>query len=131
MAALAEDPRALSRLLTVLGSSGFVGESIVTRPELLDVVLFGEGSVSDVHAAVAHQLEDLSRQVDEQEPHERDEALVGAVRQVKSRILVEVAIADLAGAMGTRQATRTLSALATRSCAPSCSTCWATRAVCA
>ncbi|HEX2870688.1 MAG TPA: bifunctional [glutamate--ammonia ligase]-adenylyl-L-tyrosine phosphorylase/[glutamate--ammonia-ligase] adenylyltransferase [Polyangiaceae bacterium] len=112
VAALAEDPRALSRLLTVLGSSGFVGESIVTRPELLDVVLFGEGSVSDVHAAVAHQLEDLSRQIDEQEPHERDEALVGAVRQVKSRVLVEVAIADLAGAIGTRQATRTLSALA-------------------
>lgn len=112
VAALADDPRALSRLLTVLGSSGFVGESIVTRPELLDVVLFGEGSVSDVHAAVSHQLEDLGRQLDEQEPHERDEALVGAVRQVKSRVLVEVAIADLAGAIGTRQATRTLSALA-------------------
>jgi len=112
VAALADDPRALSRLLTVLGSSGFVGEAIVTRPELLDVVLFGQGSVSDVHAAVAHQLEDLGRHVDEQEPHERDEALVGALRQVKSRVLVEVAIADLAGAIGTRQATRTLSALA-------------------
>jgi len=112
VAALAEDPRALSRLLTVLGSSGFVGESIVTRPELLDVVLFGQGSVSDVHAAVAHQLEDLGRQLDELDPQERDETLVGAVRQVKSRILVEVAIADLAGAIGTRQATRTLSALA-------------------
>ena len=112
VAALAEDPRALSRLLTVLGSSGFVGESIVTRPELLDVVLFGEGSVSDVHAAVAHQLEDLSRQPGDLDPQERDEALIGAVRQVKSRVLVEVAIADLAGAIGTRQATRTLSALA-------------------
>jgi glutamate-ammonia-ligase adenylyltransferase len=111
VAALADDPRALSRLLTVLGSSGFVGESIVTRPELLDVVLFGQGSVSDVHAAVTHQLEDLGR-LDDLEQQERDEALVGAVRQVKSRILVEVAIADLAGAIGTRQATRTLSALA-------------------
>lgn len=112
VAALADDPRALSRLLTVLGSSGFVGESIVTRPELLDVVLFGQGSVSDVHAAVAHQLQDRSRQLDGLEPHERDESLVGAMRQVKSRVLVEVAIADLAGAIGTRQATRTLSALA-------------------
>jgi len=112
VAALAEDPRALSRLLTVLGSSGFVGESIVTRPELLDVVLFGQGSVSDVHAAVAHQLEDSARQLGELEPQERDELWIGAVRQVKSRILVEVAIADLAGAIGTRQATRTLSALA-------------------
>jgi [glutamine synthetase] adenylyltransferase / [glutamine synthetase]-adenylyl-L-tyrosine phosphorylase len=110
--ALAEDPRALSRLFTVLGSSGFVGESIVTRPELLDVVLFGQGSVSDVHAAVSHQLEDVVRKMDGLDPQERDEALVGAVRQVKSRILVEVAIADLAGAIGTRQATRTLSALA-------------------
>ncbi|HYP89976.1 MAG TPA: bifunctional [glutamate--ammonia ligase]-adenylyl-L-tyrosine phosphorylase/[glutamate--ammonia-ligase] adenylyltransferase, partial [Polyangiaceae bacterium] len=45
VAALAEDPRALSRLFTVLGSSGFVGESIVARPELLDVLLFGQGSV--------------------------------------------------------------------------------------
>ena len=112
VAALADDPRALSRLLTVLGSSGFVGEAIVTRPELLDIVLFGQGSVSDVHAAVAHQLEDLGRQLEGLEPHEHDEALVGALRQVKSRVLVEVAIADLAGAMGTRQATRTLSALA-------------------
>ncbi len=112
VAALAEDPRALSRLLTVLGSSGFVGESIVTRPELLDVVLFGEGSVSDVHAAVAYQLEDLGRQPAGLDQQERDEALIGAVRQVKSRVLVEVAIADLAGAIGTRQATRTLSALA-------------------
>ncbi|HYJ11294.1 MAG TPA: bifunctional [glutamate--ammonia ligase]-adenylyl-L-tyrosine phosphorylase/[glutamate--ammonia-ligase] adenylyltransferase [Polyangiaceae bacterium] len=112
VAALAEDPRALSRLLTVLGSSGFVGEAIVTRPELLDIVLFGQGSVSDVHAAVSHQLEDLERLLEGLDRHERDEALVGALRQVKSRVLVEVAIADLAGAIGTRQATRTLSALA-------------------
>jgi glutamate-ammonia-ligase adenylyltransferase len=112
VAALAEDPRALSRLLTVLGSSGFVGEAIVTRPELLDIVLFGQGSVSDVRAAVLHQLEDFARLVEGLDAEERDEALVGALRQVKSRILVEVAIADLAGAIGTRQATRTLSALA-------------------
>ena len=112
VAALAEDPRALSRLLTVLGSSGFVGEAIGTRPELLDIVLFGQGLVSDVHAAVAHQLEDVARLLDALEAVERDEALVGAVRQVKSRVLVEVAIADLAGAIGMRQATRTLSQLA-------------------
>lgn len=113
--ALAEDPRALSRLFTVLGSSGFVGESIVTRPELLDVLLFGQGSVSDVHAAVAHQLEDLGRQLEELDQQEQSDTLVGALRQVKSRILLEVAIADLAGAIGTRQATRTLSALADES----------------
>jgi glutamate-ammonia-ligase adenylyltransferase len=112
VAALADDPRALSRLFTVLGSSGFVGESIVTRPELLDVLLFGQGSVSDVQAAVAHQLEDLSRLLDELDVQERTDAMIGALRQVKSRILLEVAIADLAGAIGTRQATRTLSALA-------------------
>lgn len=112
VSALAEDPRALSRLLTVLGSSAFVGESIVTRPELLDVVLFGQGSVSDVHAAVAHQLENLPLPLEAPDPQERDDALIAALRQVKSRILVEVAIADLAGAIGTRQATRTLSALA-------------------
>jgi len=112
VAALAEDPRALSRLLTVLGSSGFVGESIVARPELLDIVLFGQGSVSDVQAAVAHEVDDLARQLDGLDAHERQEALIGTLRQVKSRVMVEVAIADLAGAMGTRQATRILSALA-------------------
>jgi glutamate-ammonia-ligase adenylyltransferase len=112
VAALAEDPRALSRLLTVLGASGFIGEAIVTRPELLDIVLFGQGLVSDVHAAVTHQLEDLARTLEGLDKEERDEALIGAVRQVKSRVLVEVAIADLAGALGMRQATRTLSQLA-------------------
>jgi glutamate-ammonia-ligase adenylyltransferase len=112
VAALAEDPRALSRLLTVLGSSGFIGEAMVTRPELLDIVLFGQGSVSDVHAAVTHQLEDSSRALEGLDTQERDEALIGAVRQVKSRVLMEVAIADLAGAIGMREATRTLSQLA-------------------
>jgi [glutamine synthetase] adenylyltransferase / [glutamine synthetase]-adenylyl-L-tyrosine phosphorylase len=112
IAALADDPRALSRLFTVLGSSGFVGESIVTRPELLDVLLFGQGSVSDVQAAVAHQLEDLGRLLDDLDPQEKTDALIGALRQVKSRVSLEVAMADLAGAIGTRQATRTLSALA-------------------
>jgi glutamate-ammonia-ligase adenylyltransferase len=68
--------------------------------------------VSDVQAAVGHQLEDLGRRLEVLEPQERDEVIVGALRQVKSRVLVEVAIADLAGAIGTRQATRTLSALA-------------------
>lgn len=114
VAALAEDLRALSRLLTVLGSSAFIGQAIVTSPELLDIVLFGEGSVSDVAAAIDAQLLDWARHAAELDELEREEALVTALRQVKSRIMVEVAIADLAGALGTRRATRTLSELAER-----------------
>jgi len=111
--ALAENPRALKRLLTVLGSSVFIGDAILGRPELADVVVFGEGAISDPALAVDAEIEvhaqGLPRDAD---ARERSEAFVGALRIAKQRVMLEVAVADLAGSVGTREATRTLSALA-------------------
>jgi glutamate-ammonia-ligase adenylyltransferase len=111
--ALAQDPRALKRLLTALGSSVFIGDAILAHPELADVVVFGEGAISDPGLAVDAEIEvhaqGLARDAD---ARERTEALVGALRVAKQRVMLEVAVADLAGSVGTREATRTLSALA-------------------
>lgn len=111
--ALASDPRALSRLLTALGSSVFIGDAILARPELADVVVFGAGAISDpalaVDAEIAVHAQALSRDAD---ARERTEAFVGALRVAKQRVMLEVAVADLAGSVGTREATRTLSTLA-------------------
>jgi glutamate-ammonia-ligase adenylyltransferase len=113
VAALGEDPRALARLITVLGASRFVGDSIVARPELADIILFGGGAVSDPRAAVdaelSSQLQQLPAAADEQD---EQEAFITALRLAKRRVMVEVAVADLAGAISTREATRLLSDLA-------------------
>jgi glutamate-ammonia-ligase adenylyltransferase len=108
--ALAEGERALARFITVLGSSSFVGEALVARPELADVVLFGEGKVSDPHAAVELELEAQTHADDDQEQTQAN--FVAALRLAKRRVMVEVAVADLAGTIGTREATRLLSDLA-------------------
>jgi glutamate-ammonia-ligase adenylyltransferase len=42
--ALAEDPHAARRLCTVLGASAFVGEALVSRPDLFDRLLFGRSA---------------------------------------------------------------------------------------
>jgi glutamate-ammonia-ligase adenylyltransferase len=112
--ALAEGERALARFVTVLGSSSFVGEALVARPELADVVLFGEGKVSDPRAAVASELEvqpSAATPSDDDEGEAQDR-FVAALRLTKRRVMVEVAVADLAGSIGTREATRLLSELA-------------------
>ena len=51
--ALADDAQALRRLVTVFGASAFVGDAVVARPELADVILFGGGAISDPAAARA------------------------------------------------------------------------------
>jgi [glutamine synthetase] adenylyltransferase / [glutamine synthetase]-adenylyl-L-tyrosine phosphorylase len=111
--ALAEDPYALSRLVTVLGSSRFVGDALIARPDLSDVILFGGGAVSDPRAAVLLELEThrdaLPSAADDEEAQE---AFVTALRVAKRRVMVEVAVADLGGSIGTREATRLLSDLA-------------------
>lgn len=111
--AIAQDERALKRLITVLGASRFVGDAIVARPELADIVLFGGGAVSDPTAAVDFELtvcqEGLPQDADE---YEKQEAFVTGLRLAKRRVMLEVAVADLAGSIGTRQATRLLSDLA-------------------
>jgi len=111
--ALADDPHALSRLVTVLGSSSFVGDAIVARPDLADVVLFGGGAVSEPAAAVALELETHEAALGpDAGEEEAQRAFVTALRVAKRRVMVELAVADLAGSIGIRETTRMLSDLA-------------------
>lgn len=111
--ALGADLRALQRLITAFGASAFVGDAVSGRPELADVILFGGGAVSDPQAAVRAEIwnaaESLSPDADRDE---REESFIGALRAAKRRITVEVAVADLAGTIGMRDATRILADLA-------------------
>jgi glutamate-ammonia-ligase adenylyltransferase len=113
VSALAEDRLALRRLLTAFGSSAFVGDAVLTRPELADLILFGNGAISDPHAAVAMEVHARTAGLPaDADAEERHEALVSGLRIAKQRVMLEVATADLAGAIGTREATRLLSSLA-------------------
>jgi glutamate-ammonia-ligase adenylyltransferase len=113
VSALAQDRMALRRLVTALASSAFIGETVLIRPELADTILFGAGAISDPSAAVSVEI-DAQRQglAQDADPDERHDALVRGLRIAKQRLMVEVATADLAGTIGTRDATRLLSALA-------------------
>ncbi|HEX6277421.1 MAG TPA: bifunctional [glutamate--ammonia ligase]-adenylyl-L-tyrosine phosphorylase/[glutamate--ammonia-ligase] adenylyltransferase, partial [Polyangiaceae bacterium] len=111
LSAVALDRQALRRLVTAFASSAFIGDAVVARPELADVILFGGGAISDPRAAVEVEIDAQARQ---QGPDDADaqQALVSGLRIAKQRVMVEVAVADLAGSIGTREATRLLSALA-------------------
>ncbi|MEB2314082.1 MAG: bifunctional [glutamate--ammonia ligase]-adenylyl-L-tyrosine phosphorylase/[glutamate--ammonia-ligase] adenylyltransferase [Sorangiineae bacterium] len=108
--ALAEDQRAMRRLAWVLGSSVFVGDALVGRPDLVDVVLLGAGAPSNARATVAAELAALEGP--REEGGEPRDVFVAATRRAKRRVMVEVAVADLADGIGTREATRILSELA-------------------
>ncbi|MEI9954691.1 MAG: bifunctional [glutamate--ammonia ligase]-adenylyl-L-tyrosine phosphorylase/[glutamate--ammonia-ligase] adenylyltransferase [Pseudomonadota bacterium] len=111
--ALGDDPRALQRLITAFGASAFVGDAVSSRPELADVILFGGGAVSDPQAAVRAEIWNAAQSLSPDSDHdEREESFIGALRAAKRRITVEVAVADLAGTIGMRDATRILSDLA-------------------
>ena len=111
--ALAEDPRTLTRLLSVFGSSRFVGDQIVTRPDLADTILYGGGMVSDPRAAIAIELHAQRVDTNAGATHnEAEQDFLTALNVAKRRVQVEVAIADLAGTISTRSVTRLLSQLA-------------------
>ncbi len=111
--ALGDDPRALRRLITAFGASAFVGDAVASRPELADIILFGGGAVSDPHAAVAAEILNSEQSLGlDADSDERQEAFIGALRTAKRRVTVEVAVADLAGTIGVRDATRILADLA-------------------
>jgi [glutamine synthetase] adenylyltransferase / [glutamine synthetase]-adenylyl-L-tyrosine phosphorylase len=111
--ALGDDPRALQRLITAFGASAFVGDAVSSRPELADVILFGGGAVSDPQAAVRAEIWNAAQSLSPDSDHqEREESFIGALRAAKRRITVEVAVADLAGTIGMRDATTILADLA-------------------
>jgi glutamate-ammonia-ligase adenylyltransferase len=115
VAALAGDPRSVRRLVTALGASAFVGEAIAARPDLADVVLFPEGKITAAEARriVDQELDSYEQQAPASaDVHERRETFIGAQRRALRRVTVAVAVADLAGELDTREATRVLSTLA-------------------
>jgi glutamate-ammonia-ligase adenylyltransferase len=103
--ALADDPRAATRLASLFGASAFLGESLVAHPELLDRLLFGRGTPTPAtaRAAVLEELSSGTRDPDQ---------FVGALRRAKAAVTMEVGLADLAGELGTRDCTLALSELA-------------------
>jgi [glutamine synthetase] adenylyltransferase / [glutamine synthetase]-adenylyl-L-tyrosine phosphorylase len=105
--ALDEDHHAARRLCTVLGASAFIGEALVTRPELFDRLLFGRGAPEP--ATARGEVDDEIARL----PADCDvDDFVGALRRAKGNVTMEVGLADLAGEIGTRAATQALSALA-------------------
>ncbi len=113
VSALAEDVIALRRLVTVFGASAFVGEAVVSRPDLADVILFGGGAPPDAARVVRTELAEAQRgaPADEDE-YDRKDRIVRGLRRAQRRVTVEVAVADLAGTIEIRDATRILSDLA-------------------
>ncbi len=107
--ALADDPRLVRALCSLLGASAFLGEAIVSHPDLVDRVLFARGAVTP----------DLARaQVDQEvallsEAHAIDvDEFVGAIRRAKRRATFEIGLADLAGELGPFAVAQALTALA-------------------
>ena len=106
---LGTDAAALRRLCHVLGSSAFVGEAVASRPELGDLVLFGrdrptpEAARRDLLAAMTEPLPPGDDPIEQR---------IGLLRRAKRRVTIEVALADLADELGTRDVSLTLSAAA-------------------
>jgi glutamate-ammonia-ligase adenylyltransferase len=112
----AQEPRALERFITVLGASVFVGDSVVARPDLVDVFVVGATHVEAPDQVVQAELEAMRRSVaPDADRYERDSEFEGALRRAKRIVTIAVAVADLAGAISTRDSTRTLSELADQS----------------
>ncbi len=107
--ALADDPRLVRALCSLLGASAFLGEAIVGHPELVDRVLFARGAMTPelARAQVDEEVALLSEA-------ERDDVdpFVGALRRAKLRVTFEVGLADLAGELTSAQVAHALTALA-------------------
>jgi glutamate-ammonia-ligase adenylyltransferase len=107
--ALADDPRAARRLVSLFGASAFLGASMVGHPELADRLLFGRGAPTPDSAARA--VDDEIAALPEGADADSEE-FVGALRRAKWRVTIEVGLADLAGELTTRACTAVLSSLA-------------------
>ena len=110
---LASDEHALRRLVAAFGASDFVGEALVARPDLADLILVGGGQLEPPERVVRAELESLRRSLpDSVDPYEARSAFVSATRRAKLAVMVSVAVADLARQISNREATRMLSLLA-------------------
>ena len=108
--ALEQDERSLVRFVGLCGTSAYLGGSLVGHPELVDRLLFSAPAAADD----GHGGRLLAEEIAHLGHSERGdaEAFVGALRRAKSALELEVGLADLAGEIEPRAASRALSALA-------------------
>jgi glutamate-ammonia-ligase adenylyltransferase len=107
--ALAEDPRLVRALCSLLGASAFLGATVAGHPELVDQILYARGIPAPTlaRARVEEELAALTRD------ESRDVyAFVGALRRAKLRVTFEVGLADLAGTLEGHDVAQVLTALA-------------------
>jgi glutamate-ammonia-ligase adenylyltransferase len=110
--ALAADTRATRRVVGLFGASAFLAESLLAQPALVDRLLFVRKTPADgdARAAIEEELESPARPPsDEDDPNE---LLVSGLRRAKSRVMLEVGLADLSGELGVREAAYMLTELA-------------------
>jgi glutamate-ammonia-ligase adenylyltransferase len=107
--ALAQDPRLVRALCSLLGASAFLGGTVAGHPELVDQILYARGTLAPAVARTRIEEELAALTPDEM----RDvDAFVGALRRAKLRVTFEVGLADLAGALEAREVAQVLTALA-------------------
>lgn len=108
-----ENARVLRRFVTALGASVFVGEAIINHPDLADLLLFDTGGPIDPEAIVREELRGaFEGMAPDADLEERRERWLTGTRRAKRRVMIEVAVRDLAGVLRTREATQLLSCLA-------------------
>ena len=112
--AMADDKQVVRKLVGLFGASAFLGESLVFHPELVESVLFAKGPPTPERARrhVDAEVKDATLRANEHEDRDPADVFVGALRHAKSRITMEVGLAELSGELLTREATTVLSAVA-------------------
>jgi glutamate-ammonia-ligase adenylyltransferase len=110
--AMIDDPHLVRAICSLLGASAFLGEAIVSHPDLVDRALFGRGPMTPdrARAQVDEEVAELSR-ADAANATDVDE-FVGAIRRAVRRATFEIGLADLAGELGPFDVTQALTALA-------------------
>ena len=111
---LGDDPRAVRRLVEAFGASAFIGDALANNPELGDALLFAQRAPTPKEARTevseSIKTELALAEIDDEE--DREDSFVTGLRRAKSRVTIEVGLADLASEIDTREATATLSAIA-------------------
>jgi glutamate-ammonia-ligase adenylyltransferase len=112
--AMAEDKQVVRKLVGLFGASAFLGESLVFHPELVESVLFAKGLPTPERARrhVDAEVAEAAQRASEHDDRDPEDVFVGALRHAKSRIMMEVGLAELSGELVTREATMVLSAVA-------------------
>ncbi len=109
VAALGESPAGLARLISTLGYSAFVGESLQRLPELFERLLVNGGRIESPEHAYRRESTLLTAAASQAE---RDEEFMASLRRAKLRTAVSVATAELTGQLAVRDARSVLSDLA-------------------